>query len=192
MLTIFYSPHMTSVDNETGCASGHADVPLSRAGRGLAKELGQHYAKEQLDAIFCSDLQRAFVTSQIAFAERNVPIMPDARLREYDYGDMTQYPIAQVEEEFSRRITEPFPNGESLLMVAQRVGAFLREVLQQCDGKTFVVIGHRATRYGLEYWCGDASLEEIVRTPWEWREVPIWRYELDADKLERHSSILTK
>jgi broad specificity phosphatase PhoE len=191
MLNIFYSPHMTSIDNEAGRASGHADVPLSEAGRQRAQEIGRHYAAEMLDAVFCSDLQRAFVTSQIAFAGRNVPIVPDARLREYDYGDMTQYPIALVEEEFSRRIREPFPNGESLLMVAQRVGAFLHEVLQQYDGKTIVVIGHRATRYGIEYWCGEDSLEEIVRTPWEWREIPIWRYELDANKLEQRFSTLT-
>src|SRR5579872_4387920 len=185
MLTLFYSPHMTSIDNEAGRASGHADVPLSEAGRGLARELGQHYEQEKLDAVFCSDLQRAFVTSQIAFAGRNLPVVPDARLREYDYGDMTQYPIAQVDQEFARRITEPFPNGESLLMVAQRVGAFLRQALREYDGKTIVVIGHRATRYGIQYWCSGDSLEDIVMTPWEWREIPIWRYALNAHNFER-------
>lgn len=87
MLTIFYSPHMTSVDNEAKRASGHADVPLSEMGRRQAQELGQHYAIKTLDAIFCSDLQRAVITSQIAFAGRGLPIMPDARLREYDYGE---------------------------------------------------------------------------------------------------------
>jgi broad specificity phosphatase PhoE len=61
MLTLFYSPHMTSVDNEAGRASGHADAPLSVLGRQLAQELGQHYATETLDAIFCSDLQRRSV-----------------------------------------------------------------------------------------------------------------------------------
>lgn len=35
MLTLFYSPHMTSIDNEAGRASGHADVPLSEAGLAL-------------------------------------------------------------------------------------------------------------------------------------------------------------
>ena len=192
MLTLFYSPHMTSIDNQAGRASGHADVPLSEAGRQRAQELGRHYATETLDAVFHSDLQRASVTAQIAFSGRKLPLIPDARLREYDYGDMTQYPIARVEEEFSRRIIEPFPRGESLLMVVQRVGAFLRKVLQQYDGKTILVIGHRATRYGIEYWCGDASLDEIVRASWEWREIPIWRYELDANKLEGRSSTLTK
>jgi len=187
MLTLFYSPHMTSVDNEAGRASGHADVLLSPPGRQRARELGQHYATYALDAVFCSDLRRASDTARIAFAERALPVVLDARLREYDYGDLTRYPVAQVEEEFARRIEEPFPHGESLLMVVQRVGAFLRDVLRGYDEKTVAVIGHRATRYALEYWCGDASLEDIVRTPWEWREVPIWRYELRAHHLERRS-----
>lgn len=187
MLTLLYSPHMTSVDNEAGRASGHADVPLSALGRRQAQELGQHFAAEALDAIFYSDLQRASTTARLAFSDRNLPLVPDARLREYDYGDLTQYPVARVEEELPRRITDPFPNGESLLMVVQRVGAFLRDVLRGYDGKTIVVVGHRATRYGLEYWCGEASLEEIVRTPWVWREIPIWRYELHKHDLERRS-----
>src|SRR5438552_612734 len=94
-----------------------------------ASRLEKHYATEVLDAVFCSDLQRAATTARIAFAGRAVPMVPDARLREYDYGDLTQCPTTQIEEEFLRRITEPFPHGESLLMVVQRVGAFLRDAL---------------------------------------------------------------
>jgi hypothetical protein len=75
------------------------------------------------------------------------------------------------------------PHGESVLMVVERVGAFLYDALQQYDGKTIVVIGHRATRYGLEYWCGEDTLEEIVRRPWKWRALPIWRYELTTHTL---------
>ena len=101
-------PHMTSLDNEAIRASGHADVPLSPLGRQQAQELGQHYVSTALDAIFCSDLQRATTTAQLAFAGRDVPFVPDARLRKCDYGDMTRAPVAQVEEEFPRRIREPF------------------------------------------------------------------------------------
>ena len=188
MLTLFYSPHSTSIDNEAGRASGHADVPLSELGRQQARELERHYEAIALDAVFCSDLQRAHSTAEIAFSGRGLLIVPDARLREYDYGAMTQSPITQVEEEFTRRVREPFPNGESMLVVAQRVGAFLRDAVHEYDEKTVAVIGHRATRYGLEYWCGDVSLEEIVRAPWEWREIPIWRYELNALDLERETN----
>src|SRR5262245_30912748 len=105
MLRLLYSPHMTSVDNEAKRASGHADVPLSDAGRQQAKELGKHYAAVGLDAIFCSDLQRALTTTQIAFGERQISITPDARPREYDYGELTQHPVSEVEKEFPRRIT---------------------------------------------------------------------------------------
>ena len=185
MLKVFYSPHMTSVDNEAKRASGHADVPLSTLGRRQAQELGQNYAAETLDAIFCSNLQRAVTTAQIAFARRNVPLIPDARLREYDYGDMTLYPISQVEAEFSKRVTEPFPHGESLQMVVHRVGNFLHDRLQDYDGKTIIVIGHRATKYGLEYWYNNATLEEIVNNKWEWRDIPIWCYELNKHNLEK-------
>ncbi len=188
MLTIFYSPHATSIDNEARRASGHADVPLSDLGRRQAQERGRHYMIETLDAVFCSDLQRAATTAEIAFSARGLPIVRDARLREYDYGEMTQAALDPVEKEFAQRITEPFPNGESLLMVVQRVGAFLSDALREYDGKTIVVIGHRATRWGLDYWCGDASLEEIVNTPWEWREIPIWRYELHAQHLAQRST----
>lgn len=183
MLTILYSPHMTSVDNEARRASGHADVPLAAVGFEQARELGRHYTAEAMDAVFYSDLQRAAETARLVFAGRALPLAGDARLREYDYGELTRYPLEQVEQEFPRRITEPFPRGESLRMVVERVGAFLRELFPAYDGKTVAIIGHRATRYGLEYWCGKRSLEEIVSTPWEWREIPIWRYELDARSL---------
>ncbi|GCE21563.1 histidine phosphatase family protein [Dictyobacter kobayashii] len=185
MLTLFYSPHARSVDNEIGRGSGFADVALSVAGRKLAVELGQHYAGQQLDAVFSSDLQRAAVTAAIAFGKRGLPIVLDARLREFDYGTMTQFPIAQIDEEIPRRITEPFPEGESVLMAVERVGAFLREIIREYEGKTVVIIGHRATKYGLAYWCSDIALETMVTSPWEWRDVPIWRYELRAAQLNR-------
>jgi broad specificity phosphatase PhoE len=128
-------------------------------------------------------------TAEIAFGDRGVPIVPDARLREYDYGDLTQHAVAEVEAEFPRRIAEPFPNGESLEMVVRRVGAFLRDRWPNDDGKTLVVIGHRATRYGLEYWCGEQTLAEIVASAWPWLDVPIWRYAVRTSDLERRAAI---
>jgi len=185
MLTIFYSPHMSSIDNEAGRSSGHADVPLTQKGKQQAHELGRYYTEEPLDNVFCSDLQRALITAQIAFAARSLRIVPDSRLRECDYGDLTQFPTYRVNHEFPLRITEPFPNGESVLMVVKRVGAFLRDVIRKYDGKTILIIGHRATKYGLEYFCSDSVIEKIVNTTWEWREIPVWSYKLDEQTLEQ-------
>lgn len=165
---------MTSVDNEAGRASGHADIPLAARGREEAERIGRHYEEHALHAVFCSDLKRAVTTAQLAFGERGVPIFRDARLRECDYGTMTQFPREQVK--FAEHITEPFPGGESIVMVAQRVHEFVQELLDQHEGETVVVIAHSATKHALEFWSGTASLEDIINTPWEWLEVPIWRY----------------
>lgn len=196
-LTIFFSFHATSVDNEAGRASGHADIPLSPAGRAQAAEMARWYADEPLDAVYCSDLQRATETERIAFAARGLPLTLDARLREFDYGQMTQAPREQVEDEFPRRVTEPFPGGESLVMVAERMRDFLREVAARHAGGRILVIGHRATKWGLDYWAGAAAgapdsaqggaqtLRALAEAPWEWRDIPVWRYTLAPRRLQR-------
>ena len=192
MLTVYYSPHATSVDNEAGRASGHADVPLSQQGRQSALALGRHYADIPVDAVLCSDLRRATDTATLVFGDRATPLISDARLREFDYGTMTQWPREQVEAEFLQRITTPFSGGESMLMVVERVGAFLCDMLAAYDGKAIVVIGHRGTKWGLDYWAGHQSLEEIVLTPWEWREIPVWRYALESGGMAQRKPIMAR
>jgi broad specificity phosphatase PhoE len=183
MMTLFYSPHATSIDNERGRASGHADVPLSAMGRQKAQELGRHYATTPIKAVFCSDLQRARMTAELAFSGRDIPIRSDARLRECDFGSMTQCPPELLEEE--RHITSPYPRGESWLVAVQRVGSFLREIHPKYESETIVVIGHKATKYGIDYWTSDSTpLAGVIQRRWEWRDVPIWRYEVYADALQ--------
>jgi broad specificity phosphatase PhoE len=177
MLTVFYSPHSTSVDNEAGRASGHADVALSTRGEKEAQRLREHYAAQAVDAVFCSDLQRASRTAEIVFSGRGMPIIQDKRLREFDYGDLTQTPRDQLRLE--QYLTEPFPNGESILAAVGRVGDFVQAAVRDYDGKTIVVISHSAARYALEYFSGSSTLEAIIKTTWEWLDVPIWRYEFD-------------
>lgn len=185
MLTILYTPHATSVDNEAKRASGHADVALSVVGLEQAQRRAQHFAPEPVDAVFASNLQRAAETARIAFEGRNVPIALDARLRECDYGDLTQFPVERIDVEFPLRIHDPFPNGESVMMCVARVGAFLREALAEYDGKTVVVIGHKVTRYALRYWSSDEPIGTIVSAEWAWKDVPIWRYEVSAEGMAR-------
>lgn len=68
----------------------------------------------------------------------------------------------------------------------ERVGSFLQEILPRYQGKTIVMIGHKATKYGIKFWTSDSTpLESVISRQWEWREVPIWRYEVHAGTLER-------
>jgi broad specificity phosphatase PhoE len=62
-------------------------------------------------------------------------------------------------------IITPFPNGESYTQTTDRMKSFLNELMQKYDGKTVMVIGHRATQYALENLINNVPLETIVPAP---------------------------
>lgn len=174
MITIIFEAHSTTLDNENNLSSGHNDVALSELGIKQSRELGERYANENFDAIFCSDLQRSYKTAEIAFSGRGFKIITDKRLCECDYGDYTQKPSDFVHNEKPKRITEPFPSGESYTQTAERMKSFLDELRRDCEEKKIMIIGHRATQYGLEHWIKRVPLLEAVTAPWKWQ--PGWKY----------------
>lgn len=174
MVNIIFEAHATSLDNEKHLSSGWNDVEFSPLGIEQARDLGERIKDEKFDAIFCSDLQRSYKTAEIAFGER-FPIVKDPRLRECNYGDLTQHPSEEVDKEKPKRIKTPFPNGESYEQTSERMKSFLKDLLKNYNGKKVMIIGHRATQYGLEHWIKGVSLWEVISTPWHWQ--PGWEYQ---------------
>lgn len=172
---IIFESHGTTYDNEAHLSSGHFDVELSPLGIQQSKEMGERYKNDHFDAILCSDLQRSYKSGEIAFGKK-FPIIKDARLRECDYGELTQHPSAEVDGEKVKRISIPFPGGESYEQTAERMKSFLQDTLKNYDGKRVMIIGHRATQYGLEHWINGLPLEEVIPAPWKWQ--PGWTYTL--------------
>jgi broad specificity phosphatase PhoE len=174
MTTIIFETHSTTVDNEAKLAAGWYDVALSDLGEQQAKQLGERRAGEHFDAIFCSDLQRAYSTAKLAFGDK-FPIIQDARLRECNYGSLNRTPKANIEAMREQALTVAFPKGESYEDTSRRMKSFLQDLLKDYDGKTVMIIGHRATQYGLDQWVKGMSLHDAVLAPWQWR--PGWAYE---------------
>lgn len=166
--------HATSLDNEAGLASGWFDVALSLTGEEQARVLGARRRDDHLAAIFCSDLSRSYRTAEIAFGDRSLPIIRDARLRECDYGDLTRWPSSAIEQRRLRHLVDPFPNGESYQQVVDRVSGWLRESMPHIDAGTVLVIGHRATFYALEHLLNRVALQEAMTSLWVWQ--PGWSY----------------
>ena len=173
MVNIVFETHTTSLDNEEYISSGNYDVALSPLGEKQAKELGERYMDEHFDAIFCSDLQRSYRSAEIAFGDR-FPIARDKRLRECDYGDLTRHPSSEVDPQKVNHITEPFPNGESYEQTLERMKDFLDDLKKKYEGKRVMIIGHRATQYGLEHWINRVDLKTLITTPFKWQ--PGWTY----------------
>lgn len=174
MITIIFETHSTTIDNQAKLAAGWYDVALSELGEQQAKELGERRKGQHFDVIFCSDLQRSYRTAQIAFGDK-FPIIQDARLRECNYGKLNRAPKAEVEAMREPHLHTPFPEGESYEDTSKRMKQFLDDLLKNHDDKTVLVVGHRATQYGLDQWIKGLSLKEAVLAPWQWQ--PGWKYE---------------
>ncbi|MDD4784556.1 MAG: histidine phosphatase family protein [Candidatus Pacebacteria bacterium] len=140
---------------------------MSELGIKQSQELGERYKNIKLDAIFCSDLKRSYKTADIAFKFRDILIIQYQRLRECNYGDFTQKSSDIVNNMKLNCINAPFPNGESYTETTNRMQLFLKELLQNYDEKTIMIIGHRATQYALENLINNISLEKIISSPWK-------------------------
>ena len=165
------------LDNEKHIASGWADIELSELGIKQSKEMGERYNNDYFDAIFCSDLRRSYKSAEIAFGDK-FPIIRDARLKECNYSDLTQHSSQEVDNEKPKRIHEAFPNGESYEQTSERMRSFLQDLLQNYDGKRVMIIGHRATQYGLEHLINKIPLEQVIPAPWKWQSE--WEYKLES------------
>ncbi len=173
-MTLVFETHATSLDNEAGLASGWFDVGLSPAGERQARELGDRRRDDDLACIYCSDLTRAVRTAEIAFNAGPLPIVPDRRLRECDYGALTRHPSADIERDRASHVTMPFPGGESYEQCVARVSAWITDAAGEHAGRTVLVIGHRATFYAFEHLLRGVPLDQAIRAAWTWR--PGWTY----------------
>jgi 2,3-bisphosphoglycerate-dependent phosphoglycerate mutase len=178
-VTVVYETHSTSVDNETGIATGWLDGALSDTGRQQARALGERRRDDGLAIVFTSDLRRAVETAEIAFAGSALPIERDPRLRECNYGALNGMPRSELDAQRARRLDEPWPGGESWRQAVARVAGFLDGLGRSHDGQRVLIIGHVATRWALDHVVRGVPLEELVDAPFEWREG--WEYELRVE-----------
>lgn len=173
---IVYETHSITEDNEHGIATGWLGGRLSATGRTQATSLGRRRRQDGLAAVFSSDLARARETVEIAFADTPLPVLYDWRLRECDYGSLNGAPVDQVHDVRPAHVDRPYPGGESWREAAERVRWFLDDLCRRWDGRRVLVVGHVATRWGLEHWTAGTPLETLAASDFAWREG--WEYTL--------------
>lgn len=176
-IQIVFETHSTTEDNEAGIATGWLSGRLSEAGRQAATDLGRRRRNDGLAAVFVSDLGRAVETVEIAFAAADIPVLKDWRLRECDYGRMNGSPANEVHRHRWKYLQAPYPEGESWREATDLVGCFLQDLSPRWDGLRILIVGHLATRWGLERFVRGSALEELILEEFEWREG--WDYALD-------------
>ncbi len=174
-MKIYFAAHSTTKDNEAHLSSGWKDIELSDLGIRQSKELGERFKDIKIDLICCSDLQRAVNTVKFAFGDK-YPVIADKRLRELNYGDFNGKSSEVVGPIKAKHIKDPFPEGESYEQAITRTHEFYRELKEKYPNKTVLIVGHRATQYGLDTLVGSKTIEECLNVPFKWQ--PYWEYNI--------------
>jgi 2,3-bisphosphoglycerate-dependent phosphoglycerate mutase len=175
-IELVFETHCTTVDNELGRATGWLPGQLSERGRAQARELGRRRSDDQITAVFSSDLARAAQTVSVAFAGSPIPVLYDWRLRECDYGQRNGMPVTELHASRREHLDQSYPGGESWRQAVARVSRFLADLPLRWNGQRILIIGHVATRWGLDHIIGEVPLEELINEDFGWQEG--WEYQV--------------
>jgi len=165
--------HGQSVWNAARRWQGHSDAPLSRLGHEQAEEVAQTLAGESLDALYASDLKRAFVTAQFVGAPHGLVPVRDPRLRELDvgaWGGLTRHEISTrwpgALAAFDEGGPEARPEGgETGSAFRARVTGVLDDLADRHRGETLAIVAHGGVLAAVTGEFGHANCA-VVRVTW--------------------------
>ena len=151
MTTIVMLRHGQTDWNLSHRYQGLTDIPLNAVGEQQAREANEKLKRFHFDAVYCSDLDRAKRTAQLAL-EGVFPyekIIYDRRLRERSFGAYEGGPYDKDRLPDEYRIAmdaDPegfsFPEGESFLDVEKRIRPFFEEIMEKHAGQTILLVAH--------------------------------------------------
>jgi probable phosphoglycerate mutase len=153
--TILLIRHGETAWNAVRRLQGHIDIPLNEEGERQAAALSRALATEKLDAVVCSDLQRAMQTAQaVASRHAGIELQTEAQLRERAYGVFEGMLYRDIQDEYpadftlwqARDVDAVMPHGErmaeSFRQFYDRAIGALREVAVRHAGQTVAVVAH--------------------------------------------------
>lgn len=172
-IKITYFVHGTTTDNEKEISSGWKDVELSELGIKQSIDLKEQTRDLKFDIVFCSDLQRAHKSAKLAWDDI-YEVIPDARLRECNYGDLNGASSDIVEPmQEEECISKPFPNGESYDDVKARMADFLEFLKQNYEGKHIAIVAHKAPQLSLDVLLKGKTWKQALAD--DWRKTKSWK-----------------
>lgn len=152
--TILLVRHGQSMGNVLALFTGHSGYPLSELGHIQAAKTAEYiHENYKVDAVYSSDLPRAFQTAEHTAKAFRLPVVTNAGLREIDAGDWEN----QLFDALLPLYPDSFPlwrndflnaycvGGESVREVGERGVKALYEIAEANSGKCIVVASHATT-----------------------------------------------
>ncbi len=199
--------HGFSRANEQQRFAGHWDIELAELGKKQAEKAGAYFKDHPVDALYSSDLLRAYHTAEPISKVLGLPIHKDPGLREIKAGEWeklsfdelrTQYP-----EEFNIWVNDVgrsrCPGGESVQELTERVTDTVRRIAEKHDGQTVCITTHATPIRAMCTVASGTPIAEMAKVPWAANaSLNIFEYENGAFKvveldITKHlSQLLTK
>lgn len=185
MTRLLFVRHGQSTANLDGIFAGQIDPALTELGlrqaRCTAEFIAENYA---VDAVYSSDLQRAYQTGLGIARRLKLPVRSDPGLREIFAGSWEgrRFDDLQAEDSPAYQVWRQdighaqCPGGESLTELARRIWDTVRRIAEENDGKTLVLATHATPIRTLQWrvsgkdlgfmqqisWVSNASVSEFV------------------------------
>lgn len=167
---IYLVRHGESVGNKNRVCLGHTDLDLTDLGLKQAKKTAEELSYVDFDAIYSSDLIRAFHTAEPHAQIRGKTVITSENLRELYFGEWENasvpYLIEHHNEQFTVGWRQNFgtftaPGGESVVHMAERMAAELENIAFTHLYKNILITSHAAAIRAL--WGKISGLE-----PYKW------------------------
>ena len=175
MKTVLYLiRHGQSVANELNKFAGYTDFPLSQFGLKQAQLSSEYFNDIKIDAVYSSDLSRAFSTVKVIADQKGLEVIPTKALREMHCGvwegadfDTVITDYADAFEIWQNDIWKlKCENGESTAEVFERVDKEVRRIAEKHKGQTVILGAHALV---IRVFCGQFVVKEmgsLQEVPW--------------------------
>lgn len=160
-MRIYLIRHGETEWNTRHLLQGATDIPLNQNGVEVARITAEALKDVPFDVVFTSPLKRAYETAEIMRRVRDIPLIPDERLKEICFGVYEGLCCGKdgwniPDPAFQNFFTDPAhymppEGGETIAELCVRATDFLTELIDDPEyrDKTVLVSGHGALVKGL-------------------------------------------
>lgn len=173
--TLIFVRHGESEANGNGFFAGQMDIPLSQRGSQQA-ELTARYIRENfnVDAVYSSDLQRAYCTAQPIAEACDRSLIKNEQLREIFAGQWQGLCFDELQTRYSesygvwlRDIGNAHPaGGESVEELSERIWTVVKDIAEREQNKTVIIVTHATPIRTLICRLKGFDLDQMRQIPW--------------------------
>ena len=171
---LFLVRHGQSAGNAEGRFGGHGATPLSDLGFEQARVTAEALSRENINAIYSSDLLRAVQTAEPLSKLVGIPVETSQGFRERNVGVLEGLTFDESKQEYpndyyalvNRNIHHVITKGESYSNLLDRITIELRNLLRKHRGERIAVFTHTGALCFMTLHLLGAIHRNTKQTPW--------------------------